>query len=836
MKHIAYAKQKEQTGSGLIEVLVLIMIMSIGMLAMGKIHTVLMRDGGTANNRAIAASLAQQKLDDLRSFKWRDPASSNGENCNEGIFCYSEIGNNTGGIENSAGDLLLPPNVDVTIGNTAFRRSWISTDNTTYKVVAVTITWTDQNGPASLSVRSAFFGDDSTITAFGADDGAGITLPGPKVAYTPIGVPDVVPMDLGNGLKRETSRPLPDVSSKGYSVRTHFESVTYTSTNKKSTQDEFVTVSCTCEFSTAGEAFPASYFIYKDGQLDVKYPSGTVDGTINTGENTVNKVQGTAPSIQGDSQDPLCTQCCRDHHDSEGPSTINPATALFDPSRPTSDYQTSGNHKHYYFSDPSNPQNGLSVIAETAGNRYLDACRFLRVDGYYRLMQDWRLVDNVTMPKDQYLTDGSDALSAYQNFVSDVVIGQAQIDAGETSNWSKSDLETRDISNAPSGLIQLMNRGIYVDRVYQADAPRTLDTTNYYTNLLSDIDNGANVLARIPFNEVNLTLLTSWSSSNTSVATVTSEDIKDISATTGEYYGTYSRGRASVLTGSGGSTTVTAHALPSNSGLTGGATRATYSGVQDYDGALAASTSIGYRSEIGVDRDDHRTGNRKSDGLTISRASSTGNIAIEGVIKLGNISGSLSSVTVTATNSTCTVAAPVGNQITYSCPVSSGYSGTVTIGTTQAGGFVRGNNTGTLNTQTCDLSNITETTGCPDFWVFGNTIKIQGVCGYTGNGGNSCGNVNSAKYTLTATASTGSPTVSCTPGSALECVVTLDATSKLWSGTLTLTATGNNNLINTAIAAGSAIPTTCNSTSVKTLTLTNQGPIDMTQAFAICAK
>ena len=69
------------------------------MLGISKLNTLLIRDGGTANNRAIAVSLAQEKLDDLRGFKWLNPASSYGENCGVGVFCFSEIATNEGGYE-----------------------------------------------------------------------------------------------------------------------------------------------------------------------------------------------------------------------------------------------------------------------------------------------------------------------------------------------------------------------------------------------------------------------------------------------------------------------------------------------------------------------------------------------------------------------------------------------------------------------------------------------------------------------------------------------------------------------------------------------------------------
>lgn len=820
-----------ETGSGLIEVLVLILVMAIGMLSMGRIHTVLMRDAGTSNNRSIAASLAQEKIEDLRGFKWIDAASSGGENCGNGIFCFSEIANNLGGVENADGSLVFPTGA-ITLSNTTFNRTWTAIDNALFKLVVVTVTWTDQNGNGSVALQSAIVREDPTITAFGADGGGGVAMAGPKVSYTPIGVPDVVPVDvdLGNGLKKETSKPLPDVSSKGYSIRTHFEAVTYQSSggaNKKTAQEEYATVSCVCAFTSAGEAFPASYFTTSNGKLTVKYPKGTVDGTINTGEGTVNKIRGTAPSIQGDSQDPLCFECCRDHHDAEGPSTTTPTTALFDPARPTSDYATSGNHKHYYYANAvdgsgnttnatPNPASGLSAVAEVAGNRYLEACRFLRVDGFYRLMQDWRLVDTTVMPKENYLVDGSTALSAYQAYIAGVVKAQVKTDAGtSTAMPSKSSLATRNLSNQSAGLIQLLSRGIYVDKVYSATSPRVTDST-YYSNLTSKINANENVLDQVSFNEVNLTLLAGWRSSNTSVATVTNQEIRDIAATTNDYYGTYSRGRVNVLPGSGGNSDITADVLPSNSGLTGGSSRTNYTNTPDYDSALSQTGSIAYEAVVGIDRDDHRSGVRKADSLNISRSGSgSGSLTISGVIAKGNNSGSLTRLSVSGTGGvTCTVASPSGSETTYSCTVPDGYAGTLTLTTSQTNAYVFNTAAGST-AMTNSFSQSCTAGSCPKLWVFGPYIDVGGSCS-----GNRCSH-NSLTITATGTGAT------CAKGSNPYCTVPLDPATKTWSGTITINATNRDIELS---------PTSASCPGDKnTLTLSNQGPTDKPGTFNMCA-
>lgn len=796
--------QRFQFGTGLIEVLVAILVLAVGMLGMSKLNALLIRDGGTANNRAIAVSLAQEKLDDLRGFKWISPNSSYGEGCGAGIFCFSEIVTDAGGYEAPVSGTLRFPTGDVTVGNTSFSRTWTVVDNTSFKLVRVTVSWTDQNGNATEFLESAILADDAGITAFGAG-GAGVVKNGPKVAYTPKGVPDVVPLTISTGTSRETSRPLPDVSSKGLSVSSQFSSVNYDADGEQ-IQEDFVTLNCSCQFAASASANPAAYFTYDKGSLFVKYPK--------TSAEKVNKITGVAVTAQGDSQDPLCNTCCADHHD----KTTDTTTALFDPERPSGDY-ANGNHKHYYYSDANNPNLILNEVAENAGNNYLEACRFLRVDGIYRIMQDWRLSDVAVMPKDGYLVNGSTALTNYKTYVESVVKGQAKTDGGTDTTWSKSGLSTRTLTERSAGPIQLLARGIYVDKVYSG--PRTLDAT-YYSGIVAPTPTIG--LDKIPFNEVNVTLLASWASSNTGVVTVTNEEIKDITSATSDYYGVYNRGRANVVSGNGGSANITAYVLPSNSGLTGGTTRATFSSTVDYDINLAQSGTIGYSSEIGIDRHDHRSALRKSDAINIARTGSvsTGSRTVTGTLQLGNSSGDLSKLSV---SSPCTVSSATGNTTTFSCNVLETFAGPLTISTSQTGGF--------LSASSCNITADTGDVDCGSYSVYGPTMSVSGSCiGTVTTNGNNTNNTCDTKQ-ITISAGTGSI---CTKGTSPTCVVQLNSNHN-WTGTITATDNTNNNpLVIKLGAAGSTLDCSSGSSTSSYIITVPLGPADAPSTFVMCAK
>lgn len=867
----------------MIEALFSALILGIALLALAGFQVVALQDSSLIKARSVAANLAQEKLDDLRSFTYLTDgttaddanAATTSNYCGQGTFCFSEIATNAGGQETSSGSLVIPTGsvsgyldsysrtwtvtCSAEIAATAFSFSSTCNSTTVARLVTVTISWTDSKGASqSLSLQGVIYAmDPSRITRGTLNPSA---TQRPQQPYTTVGVPDAVPINLGDGKYKESSKPLPDVSSKGYSLRTEFDSVTYTTaggTTKKDSQLQFATVNCVCQFAGNGQGYPASYFYWDGATLDIKTPAATIT-----------KMTGTAPSINGDSQDSLCDACCRDHHDSEAPGSSSPATALYDPDRPSADY-TGNNHKHYYYVNSSQPAQGLTEVSETAGNRYLEACRFARVDGVYRLLQDWRALDLVVMPYDNasagisYLSDAT-TLAKYQAYLINYLKYQTQADCTSASGTgctnigqstapdkaSTSVLPSRNLSGLTQPA-QLLARALYTDRVYGEDTPRTLNAA-YYTYLSNKISSEATWLDILPFNEVNVTLLNSWASSNTSVVTVSNEQIRDIGSTASDYYGVYSRGSAQMINSSGSSTLYT-YLLPSNSGLTGGVTRCTYPAVQgvncnttisgdvvDYNSSLVQSGTIPYASEIGIDRHDHRQGdytlgsdrNRLRDSITIS--ASDGSIA-SGQIRAGNAAAQTAFVTgaVTLTgnpSATCSVSAPVLGVASYSCSLSGSYSGTVQASTTLANGFFDVGGDTTYDTEnlskgySASVANLPENachmdTGgvdnsCKVFWLFGNTISITGTCS-----GSACDSA-------TITSNDGSGAVPCTNSSGtVTCTVTLDSTSKTWSGAITISGTR----VSATSSCDSSSPSNASTTSF------TAGPKDMQSAFNLCA-
>jgi hypothetical protein len=91
----------------------------------------------------------------------------------------------------------------------------------------------------------------------------------------------------------------------------------------------------------------------------------------------------------------------------ESPRFAATADRKYDPYRSTDDYTLGGNHNHY---------NGTNVVTS---DRYLESCRMKRVDGYWRVYQDWNLIDFTIMPVSDLANPT--VKQAYANYVADLI-------------------------------------------------------------------------------------------------------------------------------------------------------------------------------------------------------------------------------------------------------------------------------------------------------------------------------------------------------------------------------------------------------------------------------
>ena len=742
---------RHQGGFSLVEALFSALILAVALLGLAGFHAAAMQDGSLVKARSIAASLAQEKLDDLRGFtRLEDDATTTGVNeCAAPTFCFSEIADNAGGREDG-GSLLLPSGT-ISGYTDSYSLEWAVTCATetagsalsfsstctdpTAKRAAVTVSWTDSKGGSqSVELQGVIYAMDPARMAMGT--ASAFSTQKPVAGYTPVGVPDAVPVPINTGGSqfKESSKPLPEVSQSGDGINVSFDSVVYSSDGagyQKDSQEEFSSVSCECQFNSGtGTGYTPTRKVWNGSRL------------VNQAGEAVTKKTGLPLGNNPPSQ---CDVCCRDHHDRAGNDP------KYDPQRPTSDYTGDENHKHYWYSTCVSSGVGAanctdaskdaslasgSPFSEVTDGAYLESCRVGRVDGFWRVMQDWRL-RKVTILPYNFLLNNQTNLNNYVDVVEKVVENAVKTDAG-ASGVTVPTLGGRDLT-LPSGAdpVQLLSRAVYVDTIYNVEDDPATSTVNeqntvdtaYYTALLAKITasqtaSNSGWLEFAPFYEANLTLLFDWTSSDTSVATVTSEAINAIVDPVNHYYGSFSRGKVTAQSGTtAGTSTITAKARLSNSGVTGGV-----------NSASAYVPGVSY----GTDVYDNLSTNVLTDTITVSRPAAGTAHSITGKVVKGNGSANVaetgspaSPITVTLNTTSGSVVSPCSAQVGdsdvyawyYSCTVSDGWTGTLTFDST---GSVYTFDDATSRSLTTSSMTVTSATTVGQVIAFGDTVTLTG--------------------------------------------------------------------------------------------------------------
>lgn len=101
-------------GFSLLEVLIAVLVLSVGLLSLAQLHGFLVQQGSEAKARSVALFLGQAKLEDLRGF--------NTLRSRPGAFAFADIQTNLGGVLSA--DLSNSDGVTVYSG-TDYSRQWL---------------------------------------------------------------------------------------------------------------------------------------------------------------------------------------------------------------------------------------------------------------------------------------------------------------------------------------------------------------------------------------------------------------------------------------------------------------------------------------------------------------------------------------------------------------------------------------------------------------------------------------------------------------------------------------------------------------------------------------
>lgn len=513
---------KRQAGFGLVEVLIAFILVAVtagSLLQLHKLYLEYSRDG---RYREVALRLAESKLDELRGFSsiadYQDMASGGSPEAVmvDGLNYAVEWTVTDYGWNGSA--WMTPTPAGIVSGK---------------KEIEVAVGWSQLDGDKVLLVESVLSPNLSIGSGpFGTGgDNLGSGKGGPRISHSPGKFPDAVAINLGDDLIQETSKPVITVAKDPTSIRVSEKTVIYDSSNNKRQEQEVETVSCTCKLDSLGDAeLPAQRSLL--GQFSYWRRGG--------GEN---KKRGTPIDNQ---QDPFCGLCCKNHFD----GAKHEFSHWHDAIKWKNGEKIDGLHAHY--DTPS----GMAV--ENVSSPYLESCRLVRIDGFFKVASDWNLVVFNVLPE-HFLSEKEEK---YQEYVRRVALEymRAQIKDGDAydvngytlpaefeSFYSFLGIE-KAITVQPSSSTSLVARGIYVDII----------SPGYRQSLLLRMEDGENTsidkllekgfIRYLPFEEKELTDKVNWSSDENDIAGVESG--------------------SELKAGTEGETTLRASMLRSNSGLT----------------------------------------------------------------------------------------------------------------------------------------------------------------------------------------------------------------------------------------------------------------------------
>ena len=533
------ARTRLHNGFTLIEVLIGIVIFAVGMMALAQLQGSLSRSSSDANARTVAINLAEEIIEEFRSFS-QTTYSEAVPAFNNIVSARLDRTESRGGIEYTVTSAVTPYYYNPASG--AFQEAKPDPDvvNPDIRQVELTVSWGAGEEAVALGTGSITITD--VISSFTTSTGAKVvfnnatnSLYAPPVDYNPGQNPDIISIQLGQNKFKESTTPLPDVIRQNEKVETKFDVVTYSQSDDGATflrREEFRAVSCQCTLRSSTSS--------SQGGLRPTIWGGS---EYSEGE-FVAKAYGASASNQ---QSIYCDLCCRDHHDGgTGADDVagDPGRSRYNPFRNPDDYHGTGafagDHKHY-----NRDQNGALVLAENAGDSYIEACRLVRKDGFFRVAQDLRQEGLNAFPAN--FLDEESEIDSYSDYVTDAIAAYESVVGSNDLYELNPPALTRPESMSPAVVFpastpgnptqmsdtgiatqQLRSRGIYLD--YMSDDLRVkincLDMGG--TGAACETPGVASAMEIIPFYDVQLTWLSRWTESPTNIPIdVTNEAVAD---------------------------------------------------------------------------------------------------------------------------------------------------------------------------------------------------------------------------------------------------------------------------------------------------------------------
>lgn len=501
------------TGFTLLEILIAILIISIGLAALATLQGKLTRYSAVAKQRTLAMNLAEQQIETMHSFYAMDDTGA--EACSTEQSSFDDLATCESGTV-------------VNVGNMQFDLSWAvseyvqNSDGTTeaydssssilrpdLKLVTIKVEWIDGQG-ATHDAELTDIIDATAVFNTGRILARVDSNVPPRAHFNMSDFPGVVQISIGSDKHKGSTTPEIQIDNHGANVTTSFDVVTFLQLGSErflQRREEFKVLNCFCEMNTG--LSPSREPTVWNGK---EYALGAI----------ANKRTGSATS-RGSRQPEACEQCCNDHHDAAG------ARIKYDAFRPAfsgdaGEFNFFGDHAHYYIVD------GVKEVA-VEGDGYLEVCRYVRKDGLFKLTTDMSLENLDVVPEtypDYYNADYSASVVAFvTDFSSRINVSNYPLEVPD-GNYSSS---APGIFLANVGVTKpARSRGIYVDFI-QEDLLKKIKCLQAsggggfadYCDILKDPP----WLEIMPFQDVDITSLANWNKGSMAI-TVSNSPISDI--------------------------------------------------------------------------------------------------------------------------------------------------------------------------------------------------------------------------------------------------------------------------------------------------------------------
>lgn len=518
-------KLAAQNGFSLLEVLLAAAILSFGLLALASLQLSMFRSSSDSKAQSAALSLAKEQLDTLKAYTTVTQAAACGSTSTSyqcinaqakpGTDNVLDVNGSLGGVNykrwwtvnrfvNTGSNYVATSAANVIATDTAITAAHTGyVVGKDFKTITMFVSYVDVKGAEKIlrveDSISRIAPVDSAAIAKQKVGGAPRDAPKPPPASAPF------PLPTGDGSQRAATNPTPQVY--GATVSTRFIVQTYASNlginSRTQSEVETVLMGCKCSYATKPPAVN-NVFGYRPTYWNgLRYIVPTIAKyKAMAGESA------TAPL-----QDPLCSICCRDHHD---PASLASDAPRFDRWR---DIGSTHGHDHYALSDLT------SIIPTTASpGNFDEACRVIRVDGIYRVAAD---VKNDYFGLVQTTNSGDSplpsttAITNYTNFVLDYLddrYSNNTVSSAYNTPLATVGYESAHNLNVPAQIgIRLANdkkwlhaRSLLLDYLEPDAVKRIIAARESCSPNGTQAERNACVLPYVPFTSINTTELAKW--------------------------------------------------------------------------------------------------------------------------------------------------------------------------------------------------------------------------------------------------------------------------------------------------------------------------------------